>query len=141
LVIAIPFLSHSGKTSADTQYVPAALPSAPKSEPSTPSQSAPEPQSTQQNVEVATTEGLTAQLVFTQPCWIEVKVDGQPPFQATYEAGTSKEVKGISKIELVSVGNAGGLSVTLNGKAYPNLGAAGQVVRNVILTPDTLKSL
>lgn len=148
LVIEIVGLSHSGKKLVDSSYVPAALPSPPQTEAVKPLPSVPKaetatpvPQTTPPNVEVASTDGLTAQLVFTQPCWIEVKVDGQPPFQAMYGAGTSKEVKGTSKIELVSVGNAGGLSVTLNGKPYPSLGTAGQVVHNVTLTPDTLKSL
>lgn len=160
LIISIASLSPNEKKQVNAPYVPPALPSAPKVEAATPSQAQPSdkaaaPSQGEQSNEVAAApslepekngeadaaafqKGLTAQLVFTQQCWIEVKVDGQPPFQGIFEAGTSKEVKGISKIELLSVGNAGGLSVILNGKAYPNLGTAGQVVRNVILTQDTL---
>lgn len=153
IVLAIVIsVNQPGKKVADSPYSPPALPSAPKAEAVTP-ESAPskteadtqEPNSpvvpNPENVVAATQDGLTAQLVFTQPCWIEVRVDGQPPFQGTFTAGTTKEVKGTSKIELVSVGNAGGISVTLNGKTLPSLGKAGEVVRNVVLTPDTLKSL
>ena len=136
LVIAIAALSQSGNKLLDSPYAPAALPSAPQTEVTTPSPSVPVPNP--ENVVAATQEGLTAQLVFTQPCWIEIKVDGQPPFQGTFVAGTSKEVKGTDKIELVTVGNAGGLSVTLNGKALPSLGKAGEVLRNVVLTKDNL---
>lgn len=140
LVIAIAGLYQPGKKAADSPYSPPALPSAPKTDVVTPAPSPPVVPNPK-NVVAATQDGLTAQLVFTQPCWIEVRVDGQPPFQGTFTAGTSKEVKGISKIELVSVGNAGGLSVTLNGKALPSLGKAGEVLHNVVLTKDNLNQL
>lgn len=103
--------------------------------PETPSQSSP------LNVVASTQDGLTAQLVFTQACWIEIKIDGQAPFQGTFAAGTTKEVKGTDRIELVSIGNAGGLTVTLNGKTMPSLGKQGQVLRNVVLTKATLNQL
>lgn len=88
-----------------------------------------------------TPEGLTARFVFKQTCWMEVKVDGRPSIKGTFSAGTSKEVKGTKKIELVSVGNAGGFTITLNGKTLPSLGKSGKVLHNVMLTTDTLKSL
>jgi cytoskeletal protein RodZ len=138
LVIAIAALSQSGNKLVDSPYAPAALPSAPQTEAVTPAPSPPVVPNPA-NVVAATQEGLTAQLVFTQPCWIEIKVDGQPPFQGTFVAGASKEVKGTDRIELVTVGNAGGLSVTLNGIALPSFGKSGEVLRNVVLTKDNLK--
>ncbi|MDR3540151.1 MAG: DUF4115 domain-containing protein [Desulfosporosinus sp.] len=140
LVIAIANVYQPGKKVAGTPYSPPALPSAPKTEAVAPVPSPPVVPNPE-NVAAATQDGLTSQLVFLQPCWIEVSVDGQPPFQGTFTAGTNKEVKGTSKIELLTVGNAGGLTVTLNGKTLPSLGKSGQVVHNVILTTDTLKSL
>lgn len=138
LVIAIAAYSQSGNKLLDSPYAPAVFPTAPQAEETTPSPSVvvvPNPA----NVVAATQEGLTALMVFTQPCWIEIKVDEQLLFQGTFVAGTSKEVKGIDKIELVTVGNAGGLSVTLNGKALPSFGKSGQVLRNVVLTKENLK--
>jgi len=140
LVIAMTAWSQSGKKVADSSYSPSALPSAPKTETVTPAPTSPVVPNPA-NVPAATQEGLTAQLVFTQTCWIEVRADGQPPIQGEFTAGTTKEVKGTSKIELVSVGNAGGLSVTLNGKALPSLGKAGEVLHNVVLTKDNLSNL
>ena len=140
LVIVIAGLYQPGKKVADSPYSPTALPSAPKPAAVAPAASPPVV-TNPENVVAATQDGLTAQLVFTQDCWIEVRVDGQPPIQGTFTAGTSKEVKGTSKIELVSVGNAGGLSVTLNGKALPSLGKSGEVLHNVILTKDNLNQL
>lgn len=141
LAIGVVDWNHPREQLKTTQDITSPLPSAPpKTESNTPSTSAPVA-SNSVNAVAATQDGLTAQLVFTQPCWVVVQVDGQPSFQGTFASGTSKEVKATSKIELVSVGNAGGLSVTLNGRALPSLGKAGEVLHNVILTPDTLKSL
>ena len=135
LVIAIATFSQPGSKLEDPPYVPAALPSAPQTETITPAPNlpaVPDPS----NVVATTLDGLTMQLVFTQPCWVVVRVDGQPSLQGTFTAGTTKEVKGTDKIELVKIGNAGGLSVTLNGKALPSLGKAGEVVSNVVLTQE-----
>lgn len=123
-------------------YTSPPLISAPDPETKTPSPTVPEtPKSSPPDVVASTQDGLTAQLVFTQSCWIEVKIDDQAPFQGTFAAGTSKEIKGKEKIELVSVGNAGGLTITLNGKPLPSLGKSGEVRRNVVLTKDTLNQL
>ena len=138
LVIAIAFLRDSRNNPVDAPYAPAALPSAPQD--TKPSTSAPVVPNTS-NVTTPTQEGLTAQLVFTQPCWIVVKVDGQPSLQGEFANGISKEVTGTTKIELIDVGNAGGLSVTLNGKVLPSLGKPGEVLHNVVLTKDNLNNL
>lgn len=142
LAIGIKSLYHPEGT-PDPTYSSTPLISAPDQEPTVPSQTTPESptQSSPPSVVASTQDGLTAQLVFTQACWIEIKIDGQAPFQGTFAAGTSKEVKGTDKIELVSIGNAGGVTVTLNGKALPILGKPGQVLHNVVLTKDTLNQL
>lgn len=159
LVIGIAHWSRAPGNQTAADYSPSPLPSAPKAEaPKDQNSAAPQtnaaqstasnsaattpPASTTPNTDVlaATTDGLDAQLVFTQPCWLVVQTDGQTALQGTFAAGTSKELKASTKIELVTVGNAGGVSITLNGKALPSLGASGQVVRNVILTKDNLKA-
>lgn len=143
IMFAVKDLYLPGKEIVDNPYTSPPLISAPQTDiPKTPpSPSVETPQSTPPIVIDSTQEGLTAQLVFSQPCWIEIRIDGQAPFQGTFEAGTSKEVKGTDKIELVSIGNAGGLTVTLNGRDLPILGKAGEVRRNVVLTKDTLNQL
>ncbi|MCO5386869.1 helix-turn-helix domain-containing protein [Desulfosporosinus sp.] len=141
LVFGIKALYQTEGTNPSTPYTSPPLISAPDPETAAPSSTVPPSQSSPPDVVASTQDGLTAQLVFTQACWIEVKVDGQAPFQGTFAAGTSKEVKGIDKIELVSIGNAGGLTVTLNGKAIPSLGKPGEVLRNVVMTKETLNQL
>ena len=140
LVIAIAVYSQAGNKLAAQPYSPAALPSAPQAQQVTPVPSAPvvpDPAA----VAATPQDGLTVQLAFTQDCWIQFTIDGQPPSQAVFKAGTTKELKGTSKIELVSIGNASGLSVTLNGKALPSFKDGNKVVNNVVLNQDILKTL
>lgn len=146
LAIGIAHWSSPQEKIANSQDSTSPLPAAPKvdtpaSTPTSPTTPSAPVASNPENVAAATQDGLTAQLVFTQPCWIVVQVDGQSSFQGTFGQGTTKEVKGTSKIELVTVGNAGGVSVTVNGKTLRSLGSAGQVVRNVVLTKENLNSL
>ncbi|MBP1760134.1 MAG: hypothetical protein H6Q63_1051 [Firmicutes bacterium] len=143
LAIGIKSLYHPEGNLPQSTFTSPPLISAPNTETTAPPSTVPETPSISSppNVVASTYDGLTAQLVFTQACWIEIKIDGQAPFQGTFAAGTSKEVKGTDKIELVSIGNAGGLTVTLNGKAMPSLGKPGQVLRNVVLTKETLNQL
>ncbi|HWJ03617.1 MAG TPA: DUF4115 domain-containing protein, partial [Verrucomicrobiae bacterium] len=65
--------------------------------------------------------------------WLIVNVDGQKAFEGIVAEGI-KNFKAKDKIELVSVGNAGAVQLTLNGKALPPLGENGKVVRNKIFT-------
>ena len=140
IVIGISNLSkHEGKPISTELTSP--LPTAPQEEMAQQPEPAAQPQLPAQNppsVIAAETDGLTAQLVFTQPCWIVVKVDGQPALEGTFTQGMTKELKAKEQIELVTVGNAGGVSVTLNGKTLPSLGASSQVVRNVVLKKESL---
>jgi cytoskeleton protein RodZ len=141
VVLVIAIASLSGEK-AETTYSPPALPTVPETEvvtqtPSPPVVTDPEPEEAIEPTE----EGLTAQLVFTRDCWMEIRIDGQPSFQELFRAGTTKELKAINKIEFVRIGNAAGLSVTLNGKKLPSFQDGNKVViNNVVLTKDTLKA-
>ncbi|HZK54932.1 MAG TPA: RodZ domain-containing protein [Desulfosporosinus sp.] len=139
LVVAIA-VSQSGEKIAEEPYSPAALPSAQKAEPVTPAPSTavvPDPAT----VVAPTQEGLTAQLTFTKDCWISFAIDGQASNQELFKAGTTTELNGTSKIELVKIGNAAGLTTTLNGKPLPSFQDGNKVVNNIILDQDTLKTL
>lgn len=142
IVIGIATLSKQEGKPNTSEFTPVPLPSAPQ----TAQQIEPNPQpqipaQNPQNVIAAETEGLVAQLVFSQPCWIVVKVDGQPALEGTFSQGMTKELKAKERIELVTVGNAGGVSVTLNGKTLPSLGASSEVVRNVVLKKESLSQV
>ncbi len=61
-----------------------------------------------------------------QRSWLRVAVDGQTKLEGIYPAGTSKSFTG--KIADLRVGNAGGVTVSINGAAAKPLGKAGDVV-------------
>lgn len=137
IIVVIKWVQPDSKV-AETPYTAPSVPTAPK----TPVVETPPPSPVvSQNVVDTTIVGLTAQLAFKEDCWIEYKVDDLPATQQTFAAGASTEIKGTSKIELLSVGNAGGVTVTLNGKLLPSLGDSGQVVRNIVYNLDYVKSL
>lgn len=140
IMIGIATLSKpEGKpNSPDLTPLPSAPQTAQQIEPNTQPQA---PAQNPQSVIAAETEGLIAQFVFTQPVWIVVKVDGQPALEGTFTQGMTKELKAKEQIELVTVGNAGGVLVTLNGKTLPSLGAPSQVVRNVVLKKESLSQV
>ena len=67
--------------------------------------------------------GLSAQ----ERCWISITVDGQRAIQRELAAGESQAFD-VRQAFAATVGNAGGLSMTLNGAATKPLGKTGQVV-------------
>ncbi|HVJ49516.1 helix-turn-helix domain-containing protein [Desulfitobacterium sp.] len=142
-VAVIASMSKPQGTVPTAEYTPAPLPSAPQPEqkPVTEANPAQPQTNTPQNppsVTAATTDGLKAKLVFTELCWLVVNVDGQHALEGTFSPGTTKELTATENIEFVTVGNAGGITITLNGKNVPALGTSGQVVNNVVLNKATL---
>lgn len=59
--------------------------------------------------------------------WVKVEVDGTGVQESVLEVGVSKTYMAARRVTL-RVGNAAGISVTVNGKAQPALGAEGDVV-------------
>ncbi len=150
VVIGIASLSKQPGTTIAPEDIVTPLPTTPQEEVVQQPENTPPPDNTPpaqtspsnpQNVIAQENEGLVAQLVFSQPCWIRVNVDGQFAFEGTFTQGATKELKAKDQIELVTVGNAGGLTVTLNGKTWPSLGAQGQVVNNIILKKDSANQI
>lgn len=81
---------------------------------------------------------LTApvQVVMTAhlPVWIEVTADGKVVYTGTLQPDETKQVEAHQQVKLLA-GNAGGLTVSLNGKSLAPLGPVGQV-RVVRLTAE-----
>jgi cytoskeletal protein RodZ len=70
----------------------------------------------------------------SEEVWVSAVADGEQRFAVILQPGETRTVEAQSGVRLV-VGNAGGLSVSLNGKAVGELGPRGQV-RTVQLTPE-----
>jgi cytoskeletal protein RodZ len=121
--------SPSGMPAADTQGTPGAQPVQPtvaaSPAPATPTPAAP-------------AAPLTIDISTTAVCWLSLTVDGRPVVVRTLEAGERVSYPVRTSVTIVA-GNAGALSLTLNGKAARPIGASGAVVTTTI-TPDTFKN-
>jgi cytoskeleton protein RodZ len=72
------------------------------------------------------------QLSATEPVWVLARADGKYLFSGTLEANQIRTVDADGSVVL-RLGNAGGVNITLNGKALAPVGPKGQV-RTVQLT-------
>lgn len=81
----------------------------------------------------AVTSRLDVQV--TDTSWLRVSVDGKLVYEGTLRARATKSFAG--KIADVRVGNAGGVRITVNGRALGPLGHSGDVVeRRFVLTGE-----
>jgi len=78
----------------------------------------------------------TQRLVVTavEPTWIRVQVDEARPVDEMLEPGVRREWTADTRF-LLTVGNAGGIEVQLNGQRMPTLGPRGAVIHRLSL-PD-----
>jgi cytoskeleton protein RodZ len=61
-----------------------------------------------------------------EPVWVLARADGKYAFSATMDAHTTRKVEGVKEV-MVRLGNAGGVTISLNGKPIGPAGPKGQV--------------
>jgi cytoskeletal protein RodZ len=76
-------------------------------------------------------------LIAVEKTWLSVSSDGKPVFSGILAPRQTKTIAG-KQFAKLTVGNAAGLKVRLNGKALGRLGARGQVLV-VLFTPDNFQ--
>jgi cytoskeleton protein RodZ len=74
-----------------------------------------------------------------ETCWISVKRDGSSVFSGIIRPGEVQSFNADQKL-LIVVGNAGGISLKINGKAAKPLGASGEVIK-ILIDEATLPAL
>ncbi len=79
--------------------------------------------------------GIALVLDFDEPSWIEISADGEKIFGGLVTAGESRHFEAQKGFH-VTLGNAGGVRVSVDGRSVERLGRPGEVVRNVVL-PDS----
>jgi len=79
--------------------------------------------------------GIALVLDFDEPSWIEISADGEKVFGGLVTAGESRHFEARKGFR-VTLGNAGGVRVSVDGRPVERLGRPGEVVRNVVL-PDS----
>jgi cytoskeleton protein RodZ len=70
-----------------------------------------------------------------EPTWIRVQVDEGQVAEELLPAGAVREWSAARRF-VITVGNAGGIEVDLNGRRVPPLGARGAVIQRLVLPPD-----
>ena len=75
---------------------------------------------------------ITISLTFAEDCWTELYADGKKLAVETFAKGTTREFSGYRQYT-VTLGNAGGVHITVNGRPIQPLGEPGKVVRNVVI--------
>jgi hypothetical protein len=69
-----------------------------------------------------------------EPTWVRVQTDEGRIAEELLPAGASREWAAERRF-LLTIGNAGGVELTLNGKALPSLGPKGTVIQRLELPP------
>lgn len=135
IVVGISYFSQANNTPSGPDFTPAPLPSAPQVNP--PQEGPVQPPDPAPVVY----EGLVAELTFKEDCWLRVRVDGVMVIEGMRFVGDTETLQGTRLIEFLTIGNAGGLVIKLNGKEIPPLGASREVVVNYVITEETLEDL
>jgi cytoskeleton protein RodZ len=116
-------------TVAPTPTVPAVLPSD-RLYPPPATTSAAEPVS----------DSLLLTMTAQQDCWVEARADGETIINRVLAEGESETLEARGEIVL-SVGNAGGLSIRVNDRPGLPLGRSGEVRKNIVITRKSLPAL
>jgi cytoskeletal protein RodZ len=85
-------------------------------------------------------DGLVLTMTAQQDCWVEVRADGTTVMNRVLAEGESQRLEARGEIVL-SVGNAGGLSIRVNDRPALPLGRSGEVRKNIVITRQNLPSL
>lgn len=84
-------------------------------------------------------DAILLKIAAVERTWLAVDADGKRIYSGLLDAADTKELEGRVTAK-IKTGNAGGLTVTFNGKELGPLGERGQV-RTVVFTPDQYEIL
>lgn len=84
------------------------------------------------------TKGLIMDITFQEETWIQIYGDGALKVGGLFPPGRKVRLEAEREI-MIYVGNAGGLTYSINGRPGKSLGRSGEVLNNVRITPDNLK--
>lgn len=79
-------------------------------------------------------EGHLLRVRATDVTWLTVTIDGREVRDVLLQPGDTVQWRARERY-LITVGNAGGIHLILNGQALPPIGRPGQVLRNFPIPP------
>jgi cytoskeleton protein RodZ len=89
---------------------------------------------------VSPAAGIVVTLSARENTWAEIKVDGTAVLSRNLEVGETQKLEARNEV-LLSLGNAGGVTYTVNGRPGIPLGRSGEVRRNIAINTQSLPSL
>lgn len=84
---------------------------------------------------------LYLKMEVTRNSWVALEVDGEVVVNDVVRAGTTRTFEADQQFRFKSVGNAAGLTLTLNDTKLPPLGEEGEVVRNRVIDRQYLETI
>ncbi len=81
----------------------------------------------------------TMTLQFREDCWAEVLVDGKVAVRSLVAKGSTRVFTG-GRTFTLTLGNAGGVDVTVDGRPIPPIGRPGEVVKDRVIDPAALRA-
>jgi cytoskeleton protein RodZ len=91
-------------------------------------------------VSASSGDSLVLTLTAQADCWVEVRADGATVVNRVLAQGESQTFEAHGELVL-SVGNAGGLSIRVNDKQALPLGRSGEVRKNIVITRQNLPDI
>jgi cytoskeleton protein RodZ len=85
------------------------------------------------------TGALVLDVTVKELTWMKIATDGNIIVSDNLPAGTTQHVTATTKID-ITIGNAGGASLKINGRDVPTLGQTG-VVRELSITPENASTI
>jgi len=84
---------------------------------------------------------LRLEIDVTKDSWVELDADGKRVYTEVMSAGAHYTFDATDGFRFANIGNAAGLTLTLNGTPVPPLGEDGEVVKNRVFDRQALESL
>ena len=101
-------------------------------------EAAPKPADTAAGTDLSRKDEIKLVIRAKQNCWILLKADGKVVFQRILEKGRFETWYARDKMEL-SLGNAGGVEIEVDGKVFKNLGRRRQTLKSIVITREGLR--
>lgn len=90
-------------------------------------------------VQVVAADAPAVELIAARPSWVRVQAaDGTILFEKVLDAGERYSVPATDAPPVLRAGESGAVYFAVNGVTYGPAGHAGEVTKNIVLTPDAL---
>lgn len=90
-------------------------------------------------IQVVTADAPAVELLAVRPAWVRVQsADGTVLFEKNLDAGERYVVPQLEEPAVLRAGNSGSVYFAVNGVTYGPAAPGAQVVKNVVLSPDSL---